>query len=147
MKEALNTGGVTAVDAAATEMLHSTISYAAFLGIEVLSATPEDVRARVAWDPQRLTTGGGLHGGLLMSLADTCGAMAAFLNLPEGSAGTSTIESKTNFLRPVRDGYLYASGRTLHVGRSTIVVETELTDDDGRLVAKTIQTQAVLRGG
>ena len=132
-------------DSAATEMLHSTISYAAFLDIEVLAASPEDVRARVAWRPEWLTTGGGLHGGLLMSLADTCGAMAAFLNLPSGAAGTATIESKTNFFRPVQQGYLYASSRALHVGRSTIVVETELTVDDDGLVAKTLQTQAVLR--
>ena len=134
------------LDSAATEMLHSTISYAAFLGIEVLSATSEHVWARVAWRPDWLTTGGGLHGGLLMSLSDTCGAMAAFLSLPDGAVGTATIESKTNFFRPVREGYLYASSRTLHAGRSTIVVETDLTDDDDRLVAKTTQTQAVLRG-
>ena len=134
------------LDSAATEMLHSTIPYAKFLGIEVLSASRDEVRARVTWDPKRTTTGGGLHGGLVMTLADTCGAMVAFLNLPDGAVGTATIESKTNFFRPVREGYLCASSTPLHVGRSTIVVETDLTDEDSRAVAKTIQTQAVLSG-
>lgn len=78
-----------------------------------------------------------------MALADTAGAMCAFLNLPPGS-GTSTIESKTNFFRAVRDGHVDAVARPLHIGRSTIVVQTELHDASGRRVAITTQTQAVL---
>jgi uncharacterized protein (TIGR00369 family) len=80
-----------------------------------------------------------------MALADSAGAVAAFLNLPDG-ADTATIESKTNFFRAVRDGTVEAVSRVLHAGTSTIVVETEVTRADGKLVAKTTQTQAVLQG-
>jgi uncharacterized protein (TIGR00369 family) len=78
-----------------------------------------------------------------MSLADATGAYCAFLNLPPGRS-TTTVESKTNFLRGVRDGQVEAVSRPLHAGRTVIVVETELRDSEGRLVAKTTQTQAVL---
>ena len=81
-----------------------------------------------------------------MSLADTAGAVCAFLNLPEGGSGTTTIESKTNLLAAVRSGTVTAITTPLHTGGSLIVAETELRDGDDRLVAKTIQTQAVLRG-
>jgi 1,4-dihydroxy-2-naphthoyl-CoA hydrolase len=118
--------------------------FAGVLGMELEASAPEEVRARVAWDPSRCTSGGVLHGGVLMSLADSVGGTCAFLNLPEGSGGTATIESKTNFLRAVRDGHVEAVARPLHVGRTTIVVDTELRDAAGRLVARTTQTQAVL---
>ena len=85
-----------------------------------------------------------LNGGALMGLADNVGGLVAFLNLPEDAAGTATIESKTNFLGPVRSGYVHAIGRPLHTGRRTIVVDTELYDDDDKLVARVTQTQAVL---
>jgi 1,4-dihydroxy-2-naphthoyl-CoA hydrolase len=78
-----------------------------------------------------------------MSLADSTGAFCAFLNLPEG-AGTTTIESKTNFLRGVREGHVEAVSKPLHAGRTVIVIETGVYDADNRLVAKTTQTQAVL---
>jgi uncharacterized protein (TIGR00369 family) len=77
-----------------------------------------------------------------MSLADTCGGVCAFLNLPEGAQGTSTIESKSNFLRAVRGGAITASTRPIHTGRTLIVVETEVTREDGSLAAKVTQTQA-----
>src|SRR5207302_7691796 len=99
--------------------------FAQELGIKVLDARPEEVTARLDWQPRLCTTGGVMHGGALMSLADTAGATCAFLNLPPG-AGTGTIESKTNFFRAVRDGHVDAVARPLHVGRSTIVVQTEL---------------------
>jgi uncharacterized protein (TIGR00369 family) len=86
-----------------------------------------------------------LRGGVIMSLADTTGATCAFQNLPEGAAGTTTIESKTNFLRAVRTGYAEAVSRPLHTGRTVVVIETDVTDADGRPVAKVLQTQAVLR--
>ena len=73
-------------------------------------------------------------------------APCAFLNLPEGATATSTIESKTNFMRAVRSGAVTARAKLLHEGRTTIVVETTITDGDGRLVAKTLQTQAVIAG-
>lgn len=116
---------------------------AALLGIEVLGGGPEEVRTRLAWRQELCTANGVLHGGTLMALADSTGALCAFLNLPEGS-GTATIESKTNFLGAVRSGHVHAVARALHKGKRTIVVDTELYDDDGRLVARVTQTQAVL---
>jgi 1,4-dihydroxy-2-naphthoyl-CoA hydrolase len=121
--------------------------FAGLLGLEVVSASPEEVRARLDWDESRCTAGGILHGGALMGLADSSGGLCAFLNLPDGASGTATIESKSNFFRPVSDRYVEATSRVLHQGRSTIVVETELRDADGRLAAKITQTQAVLGGG
>jgi uncharacterized protein (TIGR00369 family) len=78
-----------------------------------------------------------------MALADTVGAVCAYLNLPEGAV-TATVESKTNFFRGVRAGTLHATARPLHVGRSFIVVQTDLTDDSGRAIGQTTQTQAVI---
>ncbi|WIX81579.1 PaaI family thioesterase [Amycolatopsis carbonis] len=121
-----------------------TMPFAERLGIEALSHAPDLVRARLAWDPSLCTLGGALHGGVLMSLADAAGAVCAFLNLPSGASGTTTLESKTNFLRAVRSGHAVASSRPLHAGRRVIVVETEIHDDEGKLVAKVTQTQAVL---
>jgi len=83
-----------------------------------------------------------MHGGALMALADTCGGVCAFLNLPEDASGTATIESRTNFLRGVREGVITASTRPLHAGRTLIVVETEVAREDGALAAKVTQTQA-----
>jgi 1,4-dihydroxy-2-naphthoyl-CoA hydrolase len=112
------------------------------VGIELLEAGPELVRGRLDWSPERCTAGGLMHGAALMALADSCGGVCAFLNLPEGAAGTSTIESKTNFLRAVREGSLTATTTPLHKGRTLIVVETELALDDGSLAAKVTQSQA-----
>lgn len=122
--------------------LNELIPFAAALGIELLEATPELVVSRLQWTPERCTTGGVMHGGALMALADNGGGVCAFLNLPEGAVGTATIESKTNFLRAVREGAVTASSRPLHVGRTMVVVETELVRDDGKLAAKVTQTQA-----
>ena len=124
-------------------LMHSSMPFSRVIGAEAIAASKDEVRTRVAWDADRCTAGGVLHGGLLMALADSTGALCAFLNLPEG-ASTSTIESKTNFLRGVREGYVEAIARPLHVGRTTVVIDTELRDTDGRLVARTTQTQAVL---
>jgi 1,4-dihydroxy-2-naphthoyl-CoA hydrolase len=117
------------------------IPFASVLGIELLEARPEIVRARVEWTPERCTAGGIMHGGAIMALADNGGGICAILNLPDGAQGTATIESKTNFLRAVRDGAVNATTRPLHKGRTLIVVETELSDDSGKLVAKVTQTQ------
>ena len=128
-----------------TDQLHSIVPLSATLGIELHEATPERVRLQLDWREELCTAGGMLHGGALMSLADTAGAVCAFLNLPEGGSGTTTIESKTNLLAAVRAGTVTATTTPLHTGGSLIVAETELRDADGRLVAKTTQTQAVLR--
>jgi uncharacterized protein (TIGR00369 family) len=101
---------------------------------------------RLAWDASLCTAGGVLHGGALMALADSSGGACAFLNLPAGAAGTTTIESKTNFLRAVREGYVESRSRPLHTGRTVVVVETDLRDDRDRLVARITQSQLVLAG-
>ncbi|WP_156688842.1 PaaI family thioesterase [Mycobacterium sp. Marseille-P9652] len=119
------------------------LPFAETLRIGVGEVTAEQVTATMAWAEHLCTTGGILHGGALMAFADTVGAICAVANLPEG-AGTSTIESKTNFFRAVRGGVVTATCNPLHVGRSTIVVQTNLTDDRGKRVAQVTQTQAVL---
>ena len=127
-----------------TAQVAAAAPYTAFLGVEIVSASPAEVRSRLAWSADKCTAGGMLHGGALMSLADSAGGFLAFLNLPADAKGTATIESKTNFLGPVRGGYVHGVSKLLHRGRRTIVVDTELYDDDGRLVARVTQTQAVL---
>lgn len=131
------------VDRATLDALIASMPFSASCGMELDSATPEEVTGRLPWAPERCTTGGLLHGGALMALADSLGAICAFLNLPPG-AGTSTLESKTNFLRGVRSGAAHAVSRPLHVGRTTIVVQTTISDDNGKLVAQVTQTQIVL---
>ena len=128
----------------ATEVLRQMVPFAAHLGIEMLSAEPTEVCGRVAHAPELCTSGGALNGGVIMGLADNLGALCAFLNLPEGATGTTTIESKTNFLRAVRTGYATCVARPLHVGRRIIVVESDVVDDEKRLVARVTQSQAVL---
>jgi 1,4-dihydroxy-2-naphthoyl-CoA hydrolase len=117
--------------------------FAQELGVHVDTATKDEVRGRLDWRPELCTAGGVLHGGALMALADSVGAICAFLNLPEG-ANTATIESKTNFFRGVRDRHVDAVAKPLHVGRTSIVVQTDLADADGKPVALVIQTQAIL---
>jgi len=115
----------------------------ATLGIRMFGDADE-VDATIDWAPGLCTAAGVLHGGVLMSLADAAGGVCAFLNLPAGSTGTATIESKTNFLGAVREGTVIARARPLHIGKTTIVVETDVFDAADRRVARTIQTQAVL---
>ncbi|MFD0903803.1 PaaI family thioesterase [Actinomadura sediminis] len=128
----------------APDRLVDAMPFARALGVEIDTAGPDEVTGRLDWAPDRCTAGGVLHGGALMALADTLGAACAFLNLPEG-ASTTTLESKTNFFRGVRNGRVRGTSRPLHVGRTSIVVQTDLHDDDGRRVAQVTQTQAVLR--
>lgn len=128
--------------------LLASMPFSIALGIEIETASADEVTGRLAWAADRCTIGGALHGGALMSLADSLGAICAFLNLPEGAAGTSTIESKQNFFRGVREGHVAATSRPLHVGRTTIVVQTDLVDGStGKPVAQVTQTQAVIRPG
>lgn len=114
------------------------------LGIEAARFERDGVELRMAWAPELCTSAGILHGGALMALADSAGAACAYLNLPDGATATTTIESKTNFIGAVRSGWVTARSTVLHAGRFTIVVETTVADDTGRLVAKTTQTQAVI---
>ena len=119
--------------------------FAALLGLQLDAAAPGEVRGRLAWAPERCTAGGLMHGGALMALADSLGGICAYLNLPRG-ARTATTNSATVFLRGVRSGTVTGVARPLHHGRAMIVVQTSLSDADGRLVAQVTQTQAVLAG-
>lgn len=125
------------------QQLIALMPFAEAIGVHLTDATPHEVRAHLDWAPQHCTAGGVLHGGAVMTLADAAGAICAFLNLPEG-AGTATTESKTNFFRALREGTLHAVSRPLHVGRTSITVQTELLDTAGRRIGHTTQTQAVL---
>ena len=110
-----------------------------------VEAADSGARLVVAADPRLRNFSGVLHGGALMGLADSLGGFCAFLNLPDGATGTATVESKTNFFRAVRQGRVTGVARPLHVGRTFIVVQTDLRDEEGRHVAQITQTQAVLR--
>lgn len=122
--------------------LQGLVPFAETLGIEMLEAGPDLVVARLELTSELYTMGGLMHGGALMALADNSGGVCAFLNLPEGATGTATIESKTNFLRAVREGAVTARTRPLHRGRTFMVLETELVRHDEMLAGKVTQTQA-----
>jgi uncharacterized protein (TIGR00369 family) len=123
--------------------LVATMPFAVAVDITIDAASKKEVRGRIPWAPERCTTAGLMHGGAVMTLADSLGAVCAFLNLPPG-ASTSTISSSTNFFRAVRDGEVTGTARPLHTGRTTIVVQTELRDTNEKLVALVTQTQAVM---
>jgi 1,4-dihydroxy-2-naphthoyl-CoA hydrolase len=126
------------------DALREMIPFAAAIGIELLETGPDLVSGRLRWSPERTTTADVMHGGAIMALADTCGGVCAFLNIPEGAQGTATVESKTNFLRAITGGFAVATTRPLHNGRTLIVLETEVIRDDGKLAAKVTQTQTYL---
>ena len=128
-----------------TTFLHQTMPLCATLAMRGVRNGRDGVDVEMDWAERLCTSAGSMHGGAVMALADAAGGALAFANLPDGAIGTSTIESKTNFLRGVRSGTVRAEARVLHAGGTTIVVETSIRDDQGRLVAKTTQTQAVLR--
>ncbi len=130
-------------DGPSLDDLMAMMPFGTTLGMQMTSAAPAEVTASMGWRPELCTTAGVMHGGAVMALADSTGAVCAFLNLPPG-ATTSTIESKTNFFRGVREGSVHATTRPLHVGRTTIVVQTDVLDDRGKRVAQVTQTQAVL---
>src|SRR5690348_14296509 len=115
------------------------------LGIRTEEYTAERVVLSMDWAPSLCTANGILHGGVIMALADSAGGACAMLNLPPEATGTTTLESKTNFLGAVRSGAVTATATPLHRGGTTIVVETIVRDAAGKLVAKVTQTQLVLR--
>ncbi|MEM7140622.1 MAG: PaaI family thioesterase [Actinomycetota bacterium] len=113
------------------------------LGVRGVEGSPDGVRAKADWAPERCTIGGSLHGGYLMALADGIGAAAAAYHLPAG-AGTSTIESKTNFFRGVTEGEVTIEAQVINAGRRVIVVQTDIVRADGKIATRTTQTQMVL---
>jgi uncharacterized protein (TIGR00369 family) len=120
--------------------------FAALIGLEVVEAEKARVVGRLTVREELCTAGHILHGGAYMAFADTLGAIAASLNLPEG-AGTTTLESKTNFLGSARVGETITGEATpLHVGRRSSVWQTRVTRADGKLLAIVTQTQMVLQG-
>ncbi|HVS49613.1 MAG TPA: PaaI family thioesterase [Candidatus Dormibacteraeota bacterium] len=128
-----------------TVLIREAMPLCATLDVRAEKYTLEEVALSLDWAPGLCTTGGILHGGVIMALADSAGGACALLNLPQGASGTATIESKTNFLGAVRSGTVTATAMPLHVGGTTIVVETSVRDTAARLVAKVTQTQVVLR--
>jgi uncharacterized protein (TIGR00369 family) len=129
----------------ATALIREVMPLCATLGIRAEEYTADHVILSMDWSPSLCTSNGVLHGGAIMALADSGGGACAFLNLPPDASGTATIESKTNFLGAVRSGSVTATSTPLHRGGATIVIETSVHDDKGKLVAKVTQTQMVLR--
>jgi 1,4-dihydroxy-2-naphthoyl-CoA hydrolase len=131
--------------AADLSSLIALMPFAAETGISLAEAGPDRVVAVLPWTPRLCTSGGILHGGALMTLADSAGALVAFLGLPEG-ASTATITSTTQMFRPVSAGSVRAVALPVHRGRTTVTVQTTMHDSDGLLVAQTTQIQAVRTG-
>ena len=122
------------------------LPFADLLGIAFTEAARDRVVATMTVRPDLCTVPPVLHGGAVMAFADTLGAMGTILNLPEG-AGTTTIESKTNFIGPAPAGTVVTGEATpLHRGRRTMVWQTRITSAEGKLVALVTQTQLVLEG-
>lgn len=121
----------------------ATMPFAEAAGVRLVAVSSGAVVGELDWRPDRTTLGGAMHGGAVMTLADTVGAVAAFLHLPPGAHGTATIGSSTNLVGAVREGTAVATATVVHAGGRTIVVQTEVHAGD-RLVALTTQTQAVL---
>lgn len=119
--------------------------FARHLGIEITQHTKDRIEASLTVTESLCTTGRIMHGGAIMAVADTLGAIGAFLNLPEAAKATTTIESKTNFLGAARQGSRVSAVTTpVHVGGRTSVWQTRLATEDGRAVALVTQTQLVL---
>src|SRR5262252_6949067 len=120
------------------------LPFANVLGLKYLAASETGVKAEMVVRPELCTCPEILHGGAIMAFADTLGAAATVLNLPEGK-GTTTIESKTNFLGPAPLGVTVIGETTpVHRGRRTMVWTTRITTAEGKLVAVVTQTQMVL---
>jgi len=113
------------------------------LGIEFVEVTPDRVVARLKVSEKLMTVGGTVHGGTLMAFADTIGAAGTVANLAEGQR-TATLESKTNFIAGCRAGTIQAEAKPIHKGRRTHVWETRITDEAGKLLSVTTQTQMIL---
>jgi 1,4-dihydroxy-2-naphthoyl-CoA hydrolase len=123
------------------EQLLELMPFAMHSGVRLHTVTKDEVVGTLQWTPERCTAGGIMHGGAIMTLADSCAAVCACLNLPEGAEGTATIESSTRFTRALRSGTLTATSRPVRVTRTIAFLETELRDHDGRLVASVSQIQ------
>lgn len=127
------------------DLEHLLPPFAAHLGVRLTTATPELVVGELQITPEMANRNGVMHGGAIMAFADALGGTASALNLASGET-TTTLESKTNFLRPIPIGMQISGHCTaLHVGRSTMVLQVTLRRDDGAIAAITSQTQMTLR--
>lgn len=125
--------------------LADTLPFAKLMGVNVIEATPARVIGELTVREDLCTSGGTLHGGAVMAFADSLGAIGAFLTLPDGAVGTTTLESKTNFLGAAKLGVTIRGESTpVHSGKRTGVWQTRITTADGKPVALVIQTQMVL---
>lgn len=121
------------------------LPFAALMGIIFVEAEPDRVVATLEIREDLCTLGHSIHGGALMALADTVGAAATVINLPEGTKGTTTIESKTNFVSGAPAGTtITATATPVHRGKRTQVWQTRIETAEKRLVALVTQTQMVL---
>jgi uncharacterized protein (TIGR00369 family) len=128
-----------------SEHIRKHIPFAGLIGVDVVSAEKERIEARLLVRPDLCNPLKGLHGGAAMALADTLGAMGASMNLPAGAAGTTTLESKTNFIGVAREGETVVAVCTpLHIGKRTSIWQTRITSAAGKTVALVTQTQMVL---
>jgi len=119
--------------------------FAELKGVTFAEAGEDRVVARMLVRPDLCTLNNTIHGGAVMALADSVGAAATVVNLPEGAKGTTTVESKTNFVGGAREGTtVIATATPIHRGRRTQVWQTRLETEDGKLVALVTQTQLVL---
>ena len=128
--------------------LHALLAplFPGLMGLELTEVGPERVVATLAVRPDLCTTGGILHGGALMAFADTLGAVGTFVNLPAGKR-TTTVESSTKFIGAAKAGSVVTGECTaLHRGRTTMVWQTRITSDTGRLCGVVTQTQLVIEG-
>jgi len=128
--------------AADLDALLALMPFAGHLGLVLDEADASRVVIRLDWTPHLCTSGGVMHGGVLMSLADTAGALVTFLGLPEHKT-TATITSTSHMFRPVSGGTVRAVAVPVHRGRTTVTAETSVFDAEDRLVAQTLQVQAV----
>lgn len=119
--------------------------FSKLMGVKVIEAGKTLVKGELEVRPDLCTAGNILHGGAIMAFADALGAIGGFLNLPDGAAGTTTIESKTNFLGAAKEGTT-VTGETIpvNIGRRISVWQTKISRPDGKPVALVTQTQMVL---
>ena len=119
--------------------------FSKLMGVEVSEVGNDRVVGTLLVREDLCTAGGILHGGAIMAFADALGALGAFANLPDGAAGTTTIESKTNFLGAAKQGETVTGEATpVQIGRRLSVWQTRITRSDGKAVALATQTQMVL---
>jgi len=121
------------------------IPFAELKGVTFVEADKDRVVAKMLVRPDLCTVSHSIHGGAIMAFADSVGAAATVINLPEDAKGTTTIESKTNFIAGAKEGtFVVAMATPIHRGRRTQVWQTRLETEEGRLVAIVTQTQMVL---